>query len=768
MLVRLLRPLAGTALVAALAAPSALAARAPDLRAPASQVKPGQARSSFGARVGRYRQEAGGLPVIGADAVTAPNFVRDRTVAGIEAPAPATVGRPRAIDIAEQATGVRDLRAEPSAELAILPLDGGQRTVWRVLLSALRPLQSYEVLVDARSGEVLRTRELLQHDTGSAAIFDTNPVVRQGSFTGLSDNKDADSPLLTSLRTPVTLERLSSSDSCLDGTWVRATLPGGDVCQAGRNFSAVTRADDRFEALMAYFHVDREQSYIQGLGFTNVMNRQIRVNADAYNDDNSDYDPATKQISLGYGGVDDGEDAEVIYHEYGHAVQDDQVPGYGTTAQSGAMGEGFGDYLSAAMAATYAPNPSMAACIAEWDSISYSSDGCLRRVDTNLGANQLGPGTSCNAEVHCYGQAWSSALWTARGAIGGTTMDRLVIQAQFLMTPGVSFLEASLDLVAADGQLYGGAHADYLRTLLPARALASAERLDDFPAIARPIAIGQTIAGQQLGSGDAHDVYALPLRAGQGVQVQTQGTGDPSLQALDASASSTSGPVLAASRTPGANETLSFVPPRDGVYFVDVSAAGTAGYSVGVQADTDGDGRPDASDNCRGVANPDQADSDGDGIGDACDPFVRDAANDVDGDGVGADVDNCPTVANPDQRDWDHDGRGDRCDRSAKITLNHLRVRRGRVTARVYLLPRLLGARNWTLDVRRRVCGTRGCHYARVTVRRLTQVPRGGARRDIAFSVTRSGRYRFRARIHDRNYAAATSATLVRRILRTG
>jgi Thrombospondin type 3 repeat len=44
-------------------------------------------------------------------------------------------------------------------------------------------------------------------------------------------------------------------------------------------------------------------------------------------------------------------------------------------------------------------------------------------------------------------------------------------------------------------------------------------------------------------------------------------------------------------------------------------------FTVPLTLDTDGDGIPDASDNCLLVANPTQADKDGDGIGDACDPL---------------------------------------------------------------------------------------------------------------------------------------------------
>jgi large repetitive protein len=93
--------------------------------------------------------------------------------------------------------------------------------------------------------------------------------------------------------------------------------------------------------------------------------------------------------------------------------------------------------------------------------------------------------------------------------------------------------------------------------------------------------------------------------------------------------------------------------------------------------DADGDGVPDADDNCPTVFNPPrpmddglQPDADGDGVGDACDPCPLDpdtdqctAGNtgDRDGDGVPDDLDNCPTVPN-DQTDTDGDGIGDACD----------------------------------------------------------------------------------------------------------
>ena len=66
--------------------------------------------------------------------------------------------------------------------------------------------------------------------------------------------------------------------------------------------------------------------------------------------------------------------------------------------------------------------------------------------------------------------------------------------------------------------------------------------------------------------------------------------------------------------------------PIDGMVVLDRGVDGAAPQpdmmtqpDMMVAPDGDGDGTPDANDNCPAVANEDQADTDGDGLGDACD-----------------------------------------------------------------------------------------------------------------------------------------------------
>ena len=128
---------------------------------------------------------------------------------------------------------------------------------------------------------------------------------------------------------------------------------------------------------MAYYWVTEAQRYIQRLGFgttlrpVNKQSQDIRINQ--WGTDNSYPGRSTDVIRFGKGGVDDAEDAEVILHEYAHAMVDSQVPpfGIGGSLEAASIGEGFADYWAVTVSNVIAPTPDPA-CVADWDSTSYT------------------------------------------------------------------------------------------------------------------------------------------------------------------------------------------------------------------------------------------------------------------------------------------------------------------------------------------------------------------------------------------------------------
>ena len=127
---------AGFAALLTLALAAAPAAAAPPrvsqelhaAAAPAAQLpSASQTRLPGGATVYRYHQRVGGLRVLGSEAVVnhaagaPPKLVADSSKPSINPPAPPSISRERAIDIASGRVGVSRLRAPVSAELAIEP-----------------------------------------------------------------------------------------------------------------------------------------------------------------------------------------------------------------------------------------------------------------------------------------------------------------------------------------------------------------------------------------------------------------------------------------------------------------------------------------------------------------------------------------------------------------------------------------------------------------------------------------------------------------------
>ena len=275
---------------------------------------------------------------------------------------------------------------------------------WQLSLPSARPLADFLVTLDARTGARIRSRDVLQRATGSAMIYNPSPVTEQGGYDGLRDRKDHDSDRLTSLRLPVTLERITSAKGCLVGTYVDARVgkKAKSVCAPNLDFTRLTRSNDRFEAVMAYFHIDRERAYVDSLGLTEPLRgKPQKVRADGITEDNSFYSSKTRSLTLGSGGVDDGEDADVISHEYGHSLQDQATPGFGETRQGATLGEGFGDYMAAAMSALTTGGSPFDTCIFDWDGVSYSRTGCGRLADRpqDLTTAQR----KCDLEIHCVG-----------------------------------------------------------------------------------------------------------------------------------------------------------------------------------------------------------------------------------------------------------------------------------------------------------------------------------------------------------------------------
>ena len=307
--------------------------------------------------------------------------------------------------------------------------------------------------------------------TGTGQVFFPNPVASLGDQS-LTDKKDSNYPELQLAYVIVTLTNLDGS-GYLRGDWANIRGETGDPAFSSTNTFIYTRDDDRFEQVMGYYWVTEAQKYIQSLRFgstlrpINMESQDIRINQLGI--DNSFSWDKHDLLRFGKGGVDDAEDAEVILHEYGHAIQDSQMTpfGFGGSVEAGSIGEGFADYFAVTVSDVIAPTADPA-CVADWDSVSYTSatPHCLRRVDTNLHYPE-----DLNGRVHHDGQIWSRALWDIRNALGHVKADTVILEAQFQFAPDTAMPAAAQATVDAAQSLYGSAEANVVLAAFKARGI---------------------------------------------------------------------------------------------------------------------------------------------------------------------------------------------------------------------------------------------------------------------------------------------------------
>ena len=477
-----------TAVIGLLGTSAAISGSAATQPAPAaatvpSGVTPLQTRKSLLGEHVWYRQTRDGYPVVGGlyavHIATAGARAGDvsgwdgRVEVGALTATRATVTSDAAVEAAVAYTG-GTARTFVAPSLWVLP-GPESRLVWQVTTVTSGEVGASNVTyVDAVTGAVLESVVESQSESapdgdwhkGSGDTFDPNPVVKlqNEDFTDQNDSNAAVPAEGYSVRN---IRHLDKSHT-LVGRWARIVNP--DIAMSPDDEFFYERADDDFEQLMGYYGLDRQQSFYQSLGFTDVNAESQMIETNTIPDDNSFFSPSQDLITMGAGGVDDAEDPEVTWHEGGHATQHDQVPGFGASIEAGAIGEGFGDYIAVTLSQRRAKNTELTpwACVMDWDAVSYSPGPthCLRRTDTDKTYPD-----DLVGQVHADGEIWSRALWDMNLSMGRRDATTAILEAQFSFTPSITMPAAAALIVSAATDLYGEAAGELAQTAFEDRGI---------------------------------------------------------------------------------------------------------------------------------------------------------------------------------------------------------------------------------------------------------------------------------------------------------
>lgn len=480
----------------------------------------------------RYRQLLNGLPVENAEIIVSHRksdgliYQVFNNTYPVEKPVPVTkniLGRDAALQKAWDHLRVYGhLKHRPKADLIYMPFKNGFRLVYKTLLIVDGPFGYWEHKINALSGDVVSVRRheisekyrpydvpdfsaykgpttSLQKElaalelvtkpvakkvstprkstvNGTALVFDPDPR------TALANDALVDSSPASAFNAAYvtrTLRDITENTGVyyLEGPWVSITnmnseLPLTEVSTTTNGNWTAKRGDNAFNDVMCYFHIDQNQRYIQSLGYTGATGIQelsIHVDSDGLNGaDNAWYVPDQNYIAFGHGDVDDDEDADVILHEYGHAVTFGIDPNWGG-GDADAIGEGFGDYWGASYSwtcvngSTYHPEWAVS-----WD--GHSADSWAGRfldmTDLTYDSNRTyGAHETINSIANYSDQLWGTPIYQAfRDLISlgrpRTEMDTIIIESFYGVSYGVTMRDMANATVNAAMALFpSGPHA---------------------------------------------------------------------------------------------------------------------------------------------------------------------------------------------------------------------------------------------------------------------------------------------------------------------
>lgn len=336
--------------------------------------------------------------------------------------------------------------------------DSGFELSWRVIIPTEDPLGDWEIFINATDKHIIQVRDIRMCADGQGMIWDPDPLTTAGVEYGgnYTDNNDTDSPYLNDQRMLVTLRDITLQDTVykLEGPYavlVDKESPS-DVFPELKDSSAFNymRSQQEFEDVMCYYHIDLSTRHlILDLGYDEPKQRQFQCDPHGLSgDDNSHYMSSENYVAFGEGGVDDAEDADVIWHEHAHSFQTNLTGGMSYSGETMSLQEGSSDYWAASYSRII--NDYNWGYVFSWD-----------------GHNEFWAGRRCDLDWvypddyvsgHDGGQIWSSALMDIWADLGRDLTDELFIETHYIWGYSPGLQDAAQAFIQADENLYDGAH----------------------------------------------------------------------------------------------------------------------------------------------------------------------------------------------------------------------------------------------------------------------------------------------------------------------
>ena len=149
---------------------------------------------------------------------------------------------------------------------------------------------------------------------------------------------------------------------------------------------------------------------------------------------------------FGEGGVDDAEDADVIIHEYTHAIMRDATGQDPSGTQRSTLDEANADILAASYSRSISEH--------NWDKV-YTWDGHNEYWDGRLTSGNKHYPEDLKNNLYLDTDIWSAAIMELWGKLGRNTTDKLLIESSHAYSTGMTLQDAAMLFMITDSSFTG-------------------------------------------------------------------------------------------------------------------------------------------------------------------------------------------------------------------------------------------------------------------------------------------------------------------------